>query len=212
MSRRLVDGKLPVKGKDANKGGAPSMIELDPSLVPKIESALRMGAPVLTAMAFNGISYDTVRLWVIKAHKEPNSIYGELFKRVERAIAEWEVKDIAVIEAHAVGRPAQYEMEVVRDKKGNIVYDDKKKPLMQIARDKEGNPILKSPAIKSDWKAAMERMARRKPKSWSRRDQVDFNFDPDAVLTFDNKKQETKEAKSFEQSVAEAIERFDDEY
>jgi hypothetical protein len=212
MSRRLVDGKLPVRKKDAAKGGRPNMLELDPSIIPKVEAALRMGAPVLTAMAFNGISYDTVRLWVIHAKQNPESIYGELFSRVNKAIAEWEMKDISVIEAHAMGRPAQYEMEVVRDKKGKIVFDENKKPLMQVARDAEGNPILKSHAIKSDWKAALERMSRRKPASWARRDQLSVNFDQDAVLSFDNSKVETKEAMSFEQAVAKAMEKFDEEY
>ncbi|CAB4149773.1 hypothetical protein UFOVP558_29 [uncultured Caudovirales phage] len=213
MSRRLVDGKMPKPRKGADPGGRVPQIELDPKLVENVLAAIRLGAPIMTAFALQGFSYSTVRAWVVKGHQEPDSIYGALLKKIEKSIAEWEIQDLAVIDAHAKGRPATYEQQVVRDKKGHPIIDKETgKPIMEIARDADGNPILKSHAIKSDWRAALERMSRRKPASWARRDQLSVNVSHDDILTFDNTKVETKEAISFEQEVARAMVKFDDEF
>lgn len=206
MSRKLLDGKNPTKPPDANKGGAPTL--LTPELMENIVAPLRIGARVPTAAAFNNVSYDVMRNWVLKGRQDPDSIYGVLIKKVEKAIAEWEMRDISVIEKHAMGAPAEYEKEVVRNSNGDVVMVDGK-PLMQVARDADGNPIIKSHAIRSDWKAAIERLRSRLPKYWGR-DKIDL----DVILTFDNSEREAKplEALSFEQRVAAAAKKLEEDF
>lgn len=209
MTRRLVDGKRPKPKEGSNPGGRPTKFEIKPELIQRLRQAILMGAPVLTAAALNDISYDTMRSWVLKGKEDPSSQYGALIEMINKAIAEWEVRDLSVIEAHAMGRPAQYLQQPVRNNKGDVINGPDGKPLMEYVRDAEGNPILQSAEIKSDWRAAMERLARRKPKSWGRH----LNIDLDAVLTFDNKEREVnpKEAMSFEQRIAEAVKELEDD-
>jgi len=208
MSRKLIDGKHPVPRKGANPGGRPTKFEIDPDLVQRLRQAILMGAPVLTAAALNDISYDTMRSWVLKGKENPESEYGALIKILQKAIAEWEIRDLSVLDAHALGRPAEYVQEqVVVD--GKPLFGPDGKPIMRIVTDAEGRPIIKRSEIKSDWRAAMERMARRKPKQWGAR----LGIDLDAVLTFDNKEKEVnpKEAMTFEQRIAEAVRELEDE-
>lgn len=208
MSRRLVDGKLPVKSKKAKKGGRPSGIELDKGLMNRLRQAILIGAPVLTAAALNDIDYGTMRNWVLNAKEHPDSLYGELLKVLTKAVAEYEARDLSVIESHALGRPAQYAQNPIM-KDGAPVLGPDGKPLMEYVRDGEGNLILLQAEIKSDWRAAMERLSRRKPKSWTKH----LNIDLDAVLTFTNEEREVnpKEALTFEQRIAEAVRELEDE-
>jgi hypothetical protein len=209
MSRRLLDGKAPKPKKGSNPGGRPTKFEIDPELVKKLRNAILMGAPVLTAAALNDISYETMRAWVLNGKENPDSEYGALLKVLVKAVAEWELRDLAVLDSHSTGRPAQYAQQPVRNKKGDVVNGPDGKPLMEYVRDGDGNPILIQSEIKSDWRAAMERLARRKPRSWATK----LNIDLDAVLTFDNKEKEVnpKEAMSFEQRIAEAVRELEDE-
>lgn len=192
----------------ANKGGRPT--QLTPELLEKMLQPLHIGARVQTAAALNNIGYDTLRAWVLKGHEDPESLYGELIRRVTQAIATWELRDISVLDKHAMGAPAQYEREVVRDKDGSIIMGTDGKPLMQIARDDDGKPILKTSEIKSDWRAAAHRLASRLPKYWNKED----NIDHDAVLTFDAKEREIKpiEARTFDQKIADAVKKLEEEY
>ena len=132
MSRRLLDGKRPKPKKGANPGGRPTKLDIDPKLMDRLRQAILMGAPVLTAAALNDISYDTMRNWVLMGKENPDSQYGALLRVLNKAIAEWEVRDLSVIEAHALGRPAQYAMQPVRNNSGEIVYGPEK--------DKDGQP------------------------------------------------------------------------
>lgn len=214
MSRRLVDGKFPKpkKGSKAEKKmltGRPTKLEIDPDLIKKLRNAILLGAPVLTAAALNDVSYDTMRAWVLKGKENPDSEHGALLRVIVKAIAEWEIRDLSTWDAHIAGRPAQYLMQPMVDNKGKPIMGPDGKPMMEYARDSEGNVILQASEIKSDWRAAAERMARRKPKSWGQR----LGIDLDAVLTFDNKEKEAnpKEALSFEQRIAQAVQELEDE-
>lgn len=212
MSRKLVTGQMPSKPKEgSDPGGRPAIIHIHPEKKEKLLNALRIGAHLTTAATLNSISYATLRNWVVLGRQNPESEYGALLVEIEKAISEWEVMDLSVIETHAKGRPAQYEMEIERDEDGAIVRDDKGRPMMRVARDSHGNPIVKVPAIKSDWKASMERLSRRNHRHWARRDQLPSAAETDPVLTFDNKQPETKETVSFEQSVANEIKRLEEE-
>lgn len=209
MSRRLVDGKLPVKSKTAKKGGRPNQLELDKTLIDRLRQAILLGAPVLTAAALNDIDYGTMRNWVLNAKEKPDSLYGELLRTLSKAVAEYEARDLSVIEAHALGRPAQYLQQQARTPDGQLLFGPDGKPVMEYVRDGEGNLIVTQSEIKSDWRAAMERLSRRKPKSWARH----LNIDLDAVLTFTNEEREVnpKEALTFEQRIAEAVKELEDE-
>ena len=212
MSRRLVDGKLPAKTtrKDAKQPGRPSdESRIDDQLMRNIRQALLIGAPVVTAAAISDIDYDTMRRWVLNAKEKPNSRYGALIRMMYKAISEYEARDLAVIEAHALGRPAQYLQQQARDKDGQPIFGPDGKPVMEYVKDGEGNLIVTQSEIKSDWRAAMERLSRRKPKSWARH----LNIDLDAVLTFTNEEREVnpKEAMTFEQRIASAVAELEDE-
>lgn len=173
MSRRLVDGKLPIQ-PNPKLNGRKSL--LTDELLDKITKPLLIGLPIETCAALQNVSYEAIRQWIVKGIEDPDSIYGAFIQRVEKGIAEWEARDLSVIEMHAQGRPAEYEMEVVRDKDGSVVFKDGK-PLTQVAKDSSGNPILKRAEIKSDWKAAMERLARRKPAYWNRALNGEYKID-----------------------------------
>lgn len=213
MSRKLVDGKVPIPHPDADKGGRKSILELDDALEERILNALKIGSSVGTAAAFNGLSYEVIRNWVLKGKEFPESRYGAFIQNVQKAIAEWELRDIAVIDRHANGRPAEFLMEPARDNKGNVVWEvlpthkTAGKPIMVVARDDEGRPIIKSQEIKSDWRAAMERMSRRMPRYWARTDKNDI----DGVLTLDNKKADSKEAMTFDERVAQAMKKLEED-
>lgn len=186
-----------------------SQVDLNPELAEKLRQAILIGSPVLTAAAFHDISYETMRLWVLKAKENPSSQYGALINTLQKAIAEWEVRDLSVLDAHAHGRPAKYLEQQMRDDKGNPLYAPDGKPLMEYVKDGNGNLIITQSEIKSDWRAALERLSRRKPKSWSKH----LNIDLDAILTFTNEEREVnpKEAMTFEQRIAEAVRELEDE-
>lgn len=209
MSRKLINGKMPVQGPNNGRPkGIRGSKDLTPELIEKICAPLVMGLDVHPSAALQGVSYDTLRNWIIQGHEHPNTVYGDFLRKIQTIIATWEARDVAVLEAHAQGRPATYEMEVVRDK-GKILMVDGK-PLMQVARDSKGDPIIKTLPIKSDWRVALERLARKKPKYWRNRETVEI----DAVLTFDNREREVKpeEALGFDQRIAAAMKKLEEDF
>lgn len=168
-----------------------AQLEDDPELSKKIASILRMGTYVEIAAALNGIGYSTLRTWIIKSRAYPESLYGEFARAVEKAIAEAETRDLAVIDQHAQGRDAVYEYEIVMepflDAAGKPVYDAKGNlarrpmrdshgdPVKQISRNKDGDPILKRSEIKSQWTAAAWKLERRNPSRWGRTDRLEVD-------------------------------------
>lgn len=211
MSRKLIDGKKPTIPEDANKGGLPPT--LTPELIEKIAGPLRIGVRIPTAAALNDVSYETLRSWVLKGHEKPNSIYGAFIKEITRSIAKWEAGDISILHKHAFGAPAEYLMEPARDSTGGVVFGADGKPVMVMARDGDGRPIIKRSEVKSDWRAAAHRLERRLPKYWHR-PETQPTSDHDAVLTFDAKEREAKpvEALSFEQKIAGAVKKLEEDY
>lgn len=209
MSRRLIDGKLPTRPKNAKKGGRPNQLEIDSDLMKRLRSAVLLGAPIVTAAALNDIDYDTMRRWVLVGKEDPASRCGELLRVLQKAVAEYEARDLSVIESHAVGRPAQYLQQQARTPEGTLLFGPDGKPVMEYVKDAEGNVIISQSEIKSDWRAALERLSRRKPRSWAKH----LNIDLDAVLTFTNEEREVnpKEALTFEQRIASAVRELEDE-
>lgn len=210
MSRRLIDGQLPARNPNAKPGSKPE-IKLTTEIIEEIVKPLTIGLPPIPAAALRGVSYDVLRKWVIRGHKEPESLFGVLVRRIQESVALFQLRDVSVIERHSTGAPAEYLMEPLVDIKGKPVYEKdengKKKPVMRIARDKEGNPIIRRQEIKSDWRAAAEMLSRRMPRTWGRSSE----FDHDAVLTFTDKEPETKEAMTFKEEIAKAIRELEEE-
>lgn len=214
MSRRLVDGKRPTPRPGANKGGRPfgskTLLEKDPSLIEKVAQVLSIGSHIEVAAAVNGIGYATLREWVLKGKEHPESLYGAFNQAVQKALSTAETRDLNTIDQHANGRDAVFEYEVamqpVLDDKGKVILDAKGramskpvldengKPLMVLARDAEGNPILKRSEIRPQWQAAAWKLERRNPHRWGRFDRVNA----DEVMQID-KQSKTKDVVSDEQ-------------
>lgn len=208
MSRKLVTGKHPVISPD-KRGRRKSALELTPDLMDKICKPLLIGLPIATSAALQKVGHATFNSWVNKGFADPDSIYGDFLTACEKNIAEWQLRDLSVIEAHAQGRPAVYEMRVARDSKGDPIKDKEGNVIMEPALDKAGNPIIKSEAIKSDWRAAVARMERRKPNIWANRDN---KYDHDNVIDVSKKPVTNDEDdKPLQDMVALAMKQAEDE-
>ena len=75
--------------------------KLTPELQDKIVQAIRMGNYVETAVAYAGIHKDTFYNWLQRGKDEPGSIYADFSDAVEKAKADSEVRDVALIEKAA---------------------------------------------------------------------------------------------------------------
>lgn len=212
MPRRRLGSKEETKlPANSDKGGRPP--DLTPELLEKIIAPLRIGARVTTAAALNAVNNDVLRNWVLKGHEQPDSLYGELIRRAFQAVAQWEIGDISVLHKHAFGAPAEHLMEPARNSNGDVVFDKDGNPVMQPVRDGDGNMIVKTKAIESDWRAAAHRLERRLPKYWYR-PEIQSTHDHDAVLTFDAKDRDVKplEAQTFEEKIASAVQKLEEDY
>lgn len=88
--------------KEKHKGGAP--IKLTRDIINKICLQLKNGSYVETAAVMCGVPKSTFYNWINKAH-EPNSavIYKELLDATERAQAEADMRDLAIIQKAGEG-------------------------------------------------------------------------------------------------------------
>jgi len=214
MGRKSDKGKMPENNVPAPRGRPPGKADvLTPELIEKIVGPLRMGTRIPTAAALNSVSYETLRHWILQGHEHPDSIYGQFIAEINKALAQWEAGDVGVLHRAAFGAPAEYLMQPVKNSNGDVVFDREGKPLMEPVRDGDGNPIIKRSEIRSDWRAAAHRLERRLPKYWYR-PETQMATDHDAVLTFDAKEREAKpvEALSFEQKIAGAVKKLEEEY
>ena len=128
-----------------------------------------MGNYIAVAARQYGINPITIQRWIAKGIEDQKSIYGGFSQQLDQALAEAEARDLASVDTHANGRPAVYKEEPVLDKKGQPVMVDGK-PLMKLARDKDGKLVLLQTEIKSDWKAAMAKLERRNKRRWGMND------------------------------------------
>jgi transposase len=78
-------------------GGRPT--KLTPALQDKIVQAIRAGNYMETAAAYAGIHKDTLYAWLKRGARErsPHSPYRQFSDAVEKALAEAEVRDVALI-------------------------------------------------------------------------------------------------------------------
>jgi transposase len=75
--------------------------KLTPEVQDKIVSALRAGNYQETAANFAGISKPTFYGWLERGRNEPDSIYSVFLDAVEKAKADAEVRDVALIDKAA---------------------------------------------------------------------------------------------------------------
>ncbi|GGA31944.1 hypothetical protein GCM10007416_00600 [Kroppenstedtia guangzhouensis] len=71
--------------------------KLTPELQQKVVDAIRMGNYIETAAAFSGISKDTLYRWLKQGRRAKRGKYREFSDAVEKALAESEMRDVAVI-------------------------------------------------------------------------------------------------------------------
>jgi hypothetical protein len=144
------------------------MLELTPGLVKELCDIIRMGCSVSISCALKGIGYSTAREWVLKGRANPDSVFGDFSRELEKAVAESEARDLSVIQLYVQGRPAEYEYQAIRDENGKPIVSKDGVVQMEIAKDREGNPILKRAEIKPTWQAAAWKLERKFPQRWSR--------------------------------------------
>jgi hypothetical protein len=201
-----------------------SQLEADPELIKKVTTILRIGSYIECAAAINGVGYTTLREWISKSKLYPDSLYGEFAAAVQKAIAEAETRDLALIDTHAQGREAIYEYEVVMepflDAAGHAVMDrygkpalrpmrdSKGDPVKQIARNTKGEPIVKRSEIKSTWTAAAWKLERRNPSRWGRSDRLEV----DTVLKQETPEEAPKDIVVTEYKIKATLEKIRNEY
>ena len=71
--------------------------KLTPELQQKIVDAIRMGNYIETAAAFSGISKDTLYRWLRQGREAKRGKFRNFSDAVEKALAESEMRDVAVI-------------------------------------------------------------------------------------------------------------------
>lgn len=77
------------------KPGRPE--KLTPELQQKIVDAIRMGAYIETAAAYAGINKSTLYDWMKRGARAKSGKYKEFSDAIEKALAESEMRDLAVI-------------------------------------------------------------------------------------------------------------------
>lgn len=82
-------------GGEREGAGAPT--KLDDDLTGKICQAIRAGNYMETAAAYAGVPRSTLYDWLKRGRDRPDSVYGALVEQVELAVAEAEVRDVALI-------------------------------------------------------------------------------------------------------------------
>lgn len=193
--RRLIDGSMPdnTPGKHTGRVGRPSKLdktakkkikgnkrqnykqvlpstkpEFDQEFIDKICNAIRGGTYVETAAALYGVTKHQLRYWVVRGTEEPDTLYGALVVSIHKAIAEWEVRATLSLNQMGLGAPAEYLMQPARNSKNEVIMDSKGNPVMEPARDIEGNIIQKKKELLADPKVLQWLMERRQAGRWGK--------------------------------------------
>lgn len=130
-------------------GGRPT--KLVPALQKRIVQAIRRGAYIETAAALAGVHKGTFYTWLkLGAKDEGEKLYRDFNAAVEKALAESERDDLAVIEKASRG------YEVIKTK--IVTYKD---GTVEETTER---------SAKFDWQAAAWRLERRFPERWAKID------------------------------------------
>jgi hypothetical protein len=150
MSRRLVDGQNPERIIKEVQGNEPKLTE---DMINRISQAIRMGMFADSAFALEGLTTQDINRYISNARRNPDSIYGVLFLELKKAMAQSELRDLAVIDKHAQGSEFVYQ----KDSTGRVQFDEK------------GKPIILKAGVVPDWKAAAWKLERRHSKKWGQK-------------------------------------------
>ncbi|MBF0607433.1 MAG: hypothetical protein SFH39_00965 [Candidatus Magnetobacterium sp. LHC-1] len=83
------------------KSKRPGILQLNSEIVDSLANFLRLGADKKTACESCGIHYDTFRRWMQKGEKEKTGIYRNLYNVIKKALADNEIRLIAIIQKAA---------------------------------------------------------------------------------------------------------------
>lgn len=136
-----------VPEKPKHPGGRPT--KLTPAVQQQVVNAIQAGNYIEVAAAHAGISRPVLYQWMKKGRAA--QLRGEVTRcaefvdAIEKALADGEVRDVALIARAASGIAAQI------DAQGNVI----------------------APAIAPQWQASAWRLERRMPDKWGRRQRLD---------------------------------------
>jgi transposase len=110
--------------------------KLTPEVQKRIIDALRAGNYVETAAAYAGIGRQTLYDWLHRGAKEGKGAYHEFHEAVEKALAESEVRDVALIAkaAEAQWQAAAWRLERRAPERWGkrVTVDDQQKQSLRI--------------------------------------------------------------------------------
>ncbi len=158
---------------------------LNDELISKICNNLRLGTNINTACVMAGVDSDTFLYWIRRAHKDRDTIYGDLLRSVEKAQEESTVRDLQLIDKCAFGTPTTY----IRGEQGQILWDEKGRPMI----DQMGTPP--NPSL-AQW-----RLSKRRPRDWGNVIHIDEALEPRL-----SDKEEAKASKERKELIARHLE------
>lgn len=112
--------------------------KLTPDLQKKITDAVRAGNYIETAAAYAGISKVTLYDWMKRGNKNQNGIFRDFLNAIEKAMAESEVRDVALI---AKAAQENWQAAAWRLERKNYERWGRKDRLQAELTGKDGGPV-----------------------------------------------------------------------
>lgn len=122
---------------------------LSEKLIAQIETLFQFGLPESAIANTVGIRPALLKEWLLKGHLAKSGLHHELYKRCAVAYGRGEFEFFSSLRKHALGSPAKYLMQPVKNANGEVQMLDGK-PIMEPARDNEGKAILEQKEITSN--------------------------------------------------------------
>jgi len=149
-NKRKSQAAIPPKSNGKHPGGRPT--KLTPEVQQMMANAIRANAYPETAATLAGINRETFYEWLKRGAKEESGPYREFSNTIKKALAEGQLRDLAVIDKAANGYDVEKTKTII---KGNVVETTTEK-YREFA-----------------WQAAAWRLERRFPRLWSRMERPD---------------------------------------
>lgn len=155
-------------------------ITLTPEIISQMERLYRVGMQDNPIANMLGINPKLMREWLIRGATYNNGLHGELFRRCAAAVAGCELELFVDLRKHAMGTPAVYLESPVKDMLGNVQFDKQGKVIMEVVRDADGKPIVKTAEVKGNPMWITWILERRFHKTFGKQMEVGFtNATPD---------------------------------